>query len=154
MEDTILKGQEKLLFEKMNYRIIDHTSDFGLQIFASDLKTLFADTAHAMIDQITDISRLKGLNEYHLHVTGNDRPDLMVNWLREVLYLWTGEEKLVKRARILSLSEYELSAKVKYDTYKSDHHIIKNEIKAVTYHQIQVKSLPDEHWMSQIIFDV
>ena len=137
----------------MNYRIIDHTADFGLQIFASDLKTLFADAAHAMINQITDVNRLKGLNEYHVHVTGSDRPDLMVNWLREVLYLWTGEEKLVKRARILSLSEYELSAKVTYDTYEPDHHIIKNEIKAVTYHQIQVKSVPDG-WEAQIIFDI
>ena len=137
----------------MKYRIIDHTADFGLQIFASDLKTLFADAAHAMIDQITDINRLKGSNEYHVHVTGSDRPDLMVNWLREVLYLWTGEEKLVKKARILSLSEYELSAKVMYDTYEPDHHIIKNEIKAVTYHQIQVKSVPDG-WETQIIFDI
>ena len=138
----------------MKYRIIDHTADFGLQIFASDLKTLFADAAHVMIDQITDINRLKGLTEYDIHVTGSDRPDLMVNWLREVLYLWTGEEKLVKKARIISLSEYELSAKVMYDTYEPDRHIIKNEIKAVTYHQIQVKSLPDGRWMSQIIFDV
>lgn len=138
----------------MKYRTIDHISDFGLQIFASDLKTLFADAAHAMIDQITDINRLKGLNEYHVHVTGSDRSDLMVNWLREVLYLWTGEEKLVKRARILSLSENELSAEVMYDTYEPDRHIIKNEIKAVTYHQIQVKNLPDGRWMSQIIFDV
>ncbi|HUV51360.1 MAG TPA: archease [Anaerolineae bacterium] len=137
----------------MNYRIIDHTSDFGLRVFASDIKTLFADAAHAMIDQITDINELKGLNEFHVHVTGSDWPDLMVNWLREVLYLWTGEEKLVKRAQILSLSEYELSAKVMYDTYEPDRHIIKNEIKAVTYHQIYVKSLPNG-WETQIIFDV
>ncbi|MEA3429226.1 MAG: archease [Thermodesulfobacteriota bacterium] len=138
----------------MKYRIIDHTADFGLQVFASDLKTLFADAAHAMFDQVTDINRLKGLTEYHVYVTGSDWPDLMVNWLREVLYLWTGEEKLVKKARILSLSEYELSAKLLYDTYEPDRHIIKNEIKAVTYHQIQVKNLPDRRWMSQIIFDV
>ncbi len=137
----------------MKYRIIDHTADFGLQVFASDLKILFADAAYAMIDQITDVNRLKGLNEYHIHVTGSDWPDLMVNWLREVLYLWTGEEKLVKKARILSLSEYELSANVTYDTYEPDYHIIKNEIKAVTYHQIQVKSVPDG-WETQIIFDV
>jgi len=137
----------------MNYRIINHTADFGLQISASDIKTLFADAAHAMIDQITDINRLKGLNEYDVHISGSDRPDLMVNWLREVLYLWTGEEKLVKKARILSLSEYELSAKVMYDTYEPNRHIIKNEIKAVTYHQIQVEKGP-LGWESKIIFDV
>jgi SHS2 domain-containing protein len=46
----------------MTYRIIDHTADFGLEIFAPDLKTLFADAAHAMFEQIVDINSLKGLN--------------------------------------------------------------------------------------------
>ena len=137
----------------MKYRIIDHTADFGLEIFAPDLKTLFADAAHAMFEQIVDIKNLKGLNEYHVHVKGIDWPDLMVNWLREVLYLWAGAEKLVKNTQILSLSEYELFSKITGDDYEPDCHIIKNEIKAVTYHQIKVQKIQDG-WMSQIIFDV
>jgi SHS2 domain-containing protein len=78
----------------------------------------------------------------------------MVNWLREVLYLWTGSERLVKNTQILSISEYELCSKITGDNYKPGCHIIKNEIKAVTYHQIEVKKLPDGSWISQIIFDV
>ena len=77
----------------------------------------------------------------------------MVNWLREVLYLWAGAEKLVKNTQILSLSEYELFSKITGDDYEPDCHIIKNEIKAVTYHQIEVQKIQDG-WMSQIIFDV
>jgi SHS2 domain-containing protein len=138
----------------MKYETIDHTADFGIHVFGADAKDLFANAAFALFDLITDINALKGLNEHEVHITGDDWPDTMVNWLRELLYLWTCKEMLVKTANISYLTEHELTAKVNFDPYDPDRHEIRNEIKAVTYHQIDVKSLPDGRWMSQIIFDV
>ncbi|MDL1979922.1 MAG: archease [Deltaproteobacteria bacterium] len=138
----------------MKYETIDHTADFGIHIFGADAKDLFANAAFALFDLITDIDALKGLNEHEVRITGDDWPDTMVNWLRELLYLWTCKEMLVKTATISYLTEHELTARVNFDPYDPDRHEIKNEIKAVTYHQIDVKSLPDGRWMSQIIFDV
>jgi SHS2 domain-containing protein len=86
-------------------------------------------------------------------VSGDDWPDLMVNWLREVLFFWSGKEKLVKKALILSLSENELTAKIDFDPYVPGHNVIKAEIKAVTYHQIHVGSGPSG-WEAKVIFDV
>jgi len=139
--------------KQMRYKLIDHTADFGIHVFGSDPKDLFTNAALAMVNQITDIDALKGTVEHNLNITGADWSDLMVNWLRELLYLWTGKEMLVKTAEILSIAEQKLSAKVKSDPFDPDRHEIKNEIKAVTYHQIQVNSGPDG-WDSKIIFDV
>ena len=96
---------------------------------------------------------LAGFDSCHIEVSGDDWCDLMVNWLREVLYLWNGKELLVKKARILSLSETQLSATIEYDPFNPDRHVIKTEIKAVTYHQIQVTGSP-AGWESRIIFDI
>ena len=137
----------------MKYRLIDHTADFGIHVFGSDSKDLFANAVHAMFDLITEIDSLKGLDAFYIRVTGDDWPDLMVNWLREILFLWNGKEMLVKTAQILSLSKNDLSAKVIFDPYDPDIHTIKTEIKAVTYHQIQVNSGP-AGWEAKIIFDV
>ncbi|MES0446520.1 MAG: archease [Desulfobacterales bacterium] len=137
----------------MKYRLIDHTADFGLHVYGSDSKELFANAAYAMFDLITDVGKLEGLDDCNIQVEGDDWPDLMVNWLRELLYFWNGKEMLVKTADILSLSESDLSAIVKFDQYAPDRHIIKTEIKAVTYHQIQVISGPSG-WDAKIIFDV
>jgi len=137
----------------MRYKLIDHTADFGIHVLGSDSIELFTNAAHALFDLITEIDTLKGLDKKTIRVTGEDRPDLMVNWLRELLYLWNGKEKLVKTVHILSLTEYALSANVMTDSYDPDHHIIKTEIKAVTYHQIQVSSGPSG-WEAKIIFDV
>lgn len=137
----------------MTYKITDHTADFGMHVFGSDLQDLFTNAGHALYDVITDVERLKGIDMYEIHVTGDDWPDLMVNWLREMLFFWTGKELLVKKVTVLSISEYELTASVSADPYNPDHHIIKDEIKAVTYHQIQVNR-GEAGWDSKIIFDV
>lgn len=135
------------------YRLIDHTADFGIHVFGSDSKELFANAAWAMFDLITEIDSLKGMDSCDIKISGDDWSDLMVNWLREILFLWNGKEMLVKMAHILSLSKNDLSAKVVFDQYDPDLHIITTEIKAVTYHQIQVNS-GFSGWEAKIIFDV
>jgi len=138
---------------KKTYQLIDHTADFGIQVFGSDSQELFTNAAVALFDVITEMDVLKGRNFCNIKASGEDWPDLMINWLREVLYLWNGKERLVKSVQILSLSENNISAKIYFDAYRPDRHIIKTEIKAVTYHQIQVKSSPSG-WKAQIIFDI
>jgi len=139
--------------EKSKYSVIDHTADFGIHVYGSDSKELFANAAWAVFDLITEIDQLTGLDSCDIEMSGDDWPDLMVNWLREVLYLWNGKELLVKKARITSLSETELTATLEFDPFNPDRHIIKTEIKAVTYHQIQVTG-SSHGWEAMIIFDI
>ncbi len=135
------------------YHLIDHTADFGIHVSGTDSKDLFANAALALFDVITDIDSLTGQNSCHMEVSGEDWSDLMVNWLREILYLWNGKERLVKSVNISALSANNLSAKVVFDPYDPDRHTVKTEIKAVTYHQIQVKRTPSG-WSARIIFDI
>ena len=137
----------------MQYKLIDHTADFGIHVFGSDPQKLFANAAHALFDMITEAVSLKTVETTSIRVFGEDWADLMVNWLRELLYLFNGDDKLVKQVRILSLSESELSASIQLDVFDPDRHVVKAEIKAVTYHQIQVFGGPDG-WEAKIIFDV
>ena len=136
-----------------DYQLIDHTADFGLRVKGSDPADLFAKSGLAMFDVLTDISVLKGSKVQTVRVDGDGWSDLMVNWLRELLYLWAGEEKLVSSIEIVSLSETSLTAMVTYDNFLPEKHPIESEIKAVTYHQLQVSPVGDG-WEAQIIFDV
>ena len=138
---------------KKKYKLIDHTADFGIQVFGADSQELFTNAALALFDVITETDMLKSLDSCNITASGEDWSDLMVNWLREILYLWNGKEMLVKAVQILSLSEKKISAKIYFDAYMPDRHIINTEIKAVTYHQIQVKSCPSG-WEARVIFDI
>ncbi len=137
----------------MHYKLINHTADFGIHVFGTDPVELFANAAFATFDMLTEIDSLESLKTTNLRVTGDDWSDLMVNWLRELLYFWNGKELLVKKVQILALSEKELSANVELDPFDPDRHEIKIEIKAVTYHQIQVSEGP-KGWEAKIIFDI
>jgi SHS2 domain-containing protein len=138
----------------MAYRIIDHPADFGLQVTAADLPALFAEAVRALFDVIVEVRVPAAAPEFlTLEVTGDDWPDLMVKWLREVLYQWSGEERLIRTAEILSISEYALTARLAYEPYDPERHAVLEEIKAVTYHQIRVAPVPSG-WEARVVFDI
>ena len=135
------------------YRFIDHMADGGIEIFGSDVKTLFSNAAAGLFDMITDRSRIKGKEVKTVGISGEDWADLMVNWLRELLYLWHVKEWLVETVRISEISTRKLTARIKYDRFDPDRHALKTEIKAVTYHQVRVARQMDR-WEARVIFDL
>jgi len=137
----------------LTYRRIDHTADLGIEIYGLSPAALFENAALALFDQIIDPAGVKGARKDHLTIHATDWPDLMVNWLRELLFFWNGKELLVKKAEILSITGTRLSARIVYDSYDPGQHTIINEIKAVTYHQIRVEEGP-YGWKATVIFDV
>ena len=137
----------------MPYTLIDHTADLGVRVRASGLRELFEEAAAALFDLITNRGRVTGAVERALAVQGRDRPDLMVNWLRELLYLWNGNQLLVARTRVEALDETRLAARVWTAAYDPRRHELRHEIKAVTYHGITVRPA-DEGWEAVVIFDV
>jgi len=138
---------------KQGYRFTEHTADFGLEIFGVDAGDLFVQAARALTDLITDPKRLQGRDQQTLTVRGDDWADLMVNWLRELLYLWNGREQLVCDVALATLEQMRLVAMVTTDAYNPDVHPIRNEIKAVTYHQIEVGPYK-AGWRARVIFDI
>lgn len=138
---------------KKEYRLFDHTADFGIHVFGKNGVDLFQNAAFAMYDQITDLSRLRSAKSIPITVTGDDWMELMFNWLRELLYLWSGRQLLVHSTRVDAISEYNLHTAVFVDPYDPYRHSIQSDIKAVTYHQLRVDRT-STGWEASIIFDV
>jgi SHS2 domain-containing protein len=138
---------------KPGYRFIDHTADFRLEIFGVDEKDLFVQAAKALTDLITDPKGLQGSCQQRVTVSGEDWSDLMVNWLRELLYLWNGEEQFICDVALQLLEPTRLEATVTTEAYCAGRHSIRNEIKAVTYHQIDVRPYKTG-WRARVIFDI
>jgi SHS2 domain-containing protein len=137
----------------MPYTLIDHTADIGIHVTGDSLKSLFANAATAMFEQIIDISKLNGRHKKQISVTGLDRHDLLINWLRELLSFWTINTNLVKNVEILDLNETQIKADVVYDSYTPDTYDINKDIKAVTYYGVSVDRITDG-WEVTVIFDV
>jgi SHS2 domain-containing protein len=138
---------------RVPFRFIDHTADVGVHAFGTDPAELFVNAARAMLTILTDTAAIRGRTHRRIEVEGRDWPDLMVNWLREVLYLWNGEALLADRIRIEHISEGRLGADLTVQPYDPQRHAVAAEIKAVTYHQISVQQALTG-WEAKIIFDV
>jgi SHS2 domain-containing protein len=77
----------------------------------------------------------------------------MVDWLTELLYLHEVESLLFKKFKVESVGEDGLRARVKGEPFEEGVHVIKTGVKAVTYHQIEVRQ-EKEGWRARIIFDL
>ncbi|MFH2098810.1 MAG: archease, partial [Pseudomonadota bacterium] len=84
---------------------------------------------------------------------GEDPADLLVNWLREILFLFWSEGLLVCQVRIQEVSGTFLTAEILGETFRPDTHPVGEEIKAVTWHQARV-ARENNGWTAQVIFDV
>ena len=137
----------------MKYKLIDHTADFGIEVYGANYETLFINAAEAMFELILESVPAAGSESVRIEVAGMDRTDLLINWLRELLYLFNGEGRIAVSIEISSLTENKVSADVCFDTYSAEVHVIRNEIKAVPYHQADIRKIK-EGLAAKIIFDV
>ncbi|HUH66890.1 MAG TPA: archease [Syntrophales bacterium] len=135
------------------YKQFDHTADIGVEALGKTPKELFANAAFAVFDILTDLKHINPAVEKKIAVDGDGWEDLLINYLREILYLYNGEGLLLKEFLIDKIDERHLEGRVSGEPFDPARHRINTEIKAVTYHQAEVK---EEHgmWQGRVIFDV
>ena len=137
----------------MPYQTIDHTADIGIAVQADNLEALFMEAARAVSALIFGQRTLAAAETVTIAVKGSDWPDLIINWLRELLFLWNGENRIIGPVAIRKIEPFTLKATVPVDNTPCDPLDIFNEIKAVTYHAIEVEQ-KDGGWQARIIFDI
>ena len=133
--------------------MLNHTADFGILVRGKDIKNVFKKAAFVMMHIMVDGKTTERSKETKLSIDGKDLPELMVNWLGEILYLFNGEKEVVNDIQIDAISRSHLDATLKISPFEPDLHEILREIKAVTYHQIEVAKKND-CWETKIIFDM
>jgi len=143
-----------------DYKFFDHTADIGVEIFGRTKKELFANAARALFDIIIENIKNNGrsageikVRQKTIIIEGEDAADLMVNFLRELLYVFNGENWVVNHCEVLDCGKKKLTANLTGATYNRVRHLIKTEIKAVTYSGLKVEK-QKSGWKARIIFDV
>jgi SHS2 domain-containing protein len=135
------------------FEILDHTADIGIIVYGEDLKALFENAGEAFFHLITDMRRVRRSVRRRIEIGKESLERLMVDWLSELLYLHDVEYLLFKEFKVESVGENGLKAIVKGEPFQEGVHVIKTEVKAVTYHQIEVRK-ENGRWRAQIIFDL
>jgi SHS2 domain-containing protein len=135
------------------FEVLDHTADIGIIVYGEDLKALFENAGEAFFHLITDMKRVRRRIRRRIEIGKESLERLMVDWLSELLYLHDVENLLFREFKIESVGEDGLRAMVRGEPFQEGVHVIKTEVKAVTYHQIEVRK-ENGKWRAQIIFDL
>ena len=135
------------------YEIFDHTADMGVRVFGRTVEEVFVNAAYALFDQWTDLRKVRKQISQEISVQGSDREDLLIRWLGELLFLGESRGFLFKEFTIRRLDSTSLKAIARGEIFDPSRHCFKTEIKAVTYHQVEVKEA-DGKWEGRVIFDV
>ena len=135
------------------FEVLDHTADIGLVVYGEDLESLFENAGQAFFHLITDLKKVRLRTERRIEIGKESLERLMVDWLTELLYLHEVEDLLFKKFEVESVGEEGLKARVKGEAFQKGVHVIKTGVKAVTYHQIEVRK-GKKGWRAQIIFDL
>jgi SHS2 domain-containing protein len=135
------------------YETFDHTADIGIRAFGRTPEEVFIHAAEALFNVLTDLGSIRGQLTREVEVRGSDLEDLLVRWLGELLYLCEGEGYLFREFSIVQLTPTSLKAAARGERFDPARHEFKTEIKAVTYHQVEV-SQKGETWVGKVIFDL
>lgn len=142
-----------------SWQSIDHTGDAGILVRAGTREALHEQAAAAMFEILLDPATVRPECSWPVAVEGQDREDLMVRWLSELLFLHETRGIALARFEILQLTDRELSATVYGEPLDASRHVLRTMLKAVTYHALLVTedrlgSAGDDGWTARIIFDV
>jgi SHS2 domain-containing protein len=135
------------------YEIIEHTADIGVKAYGKSLSEAFANAAKAMFDIITDNSEIESVGEYKIQLEANDLEQLLVDWLGELLFLNAAKNLVFNFFNVdLDDKKFRLTAHVFGEKFDISKHKIGVEIKAVTYHILEVRNKRPYH--VQVLFDI
>jgi SHS2 domain-containing protein len=136
------------------YKVFNHTADLGIEVTGRTKGELFTKAALSLMDIVVEKKGTgASLKEKALTVEGSDPADLLINFLREILYLFNGEALIIGKCEITKCSNKTLDARLLLEPYNKKKHVMKTEIKAVTYHGLSIKRTKTE-WVARVIFDV
>ncbi len=139
----------------MQFKILEHTADIGIEVYGKGLPQLFQSAAVGMFSLMVESKGVSEKKRLHIELNSEDREGLLVAWLNELLYYFNVKKVIPVTYRI-RIEDSSLSAWIKGIEFQISKARPKLEVKAATYHQLEVipPAKDSPLWKARIIFDV
>ena len=135
------------------YEFFDHTADVGIRVFGNSLAELFENAGFALFDIITDIAKVREREKRCITISRDSVDELLVEWLNSLLYLHATELLLCSKFHVQEIAQQSLTGEAWGEIFQDHRHVIKTEVKAVTYHGLNVHQ-DNGLWKATVVLDV
>ena len=129
------------------------TADLLVAATGETLGEAFAQLALGMFNMMTPISGIAEREEFTLEAQGIDLESLLFNLMDEFLFI-TDVEFLVPNSVdiVVDIENLKATAACKGERFSASTHEVGIQIKAVTYHMMEIKETTDG-WYVRMVFD-
>ena len=137
----------------MGYEVIGHTADIRLKVWGLTEKELFRDALLGMmyiIKMQNSKSKNQNLRKRTIKIEADDVTALLVDFLNEALYQSHTNKEIYNEVKFNQLTDKNLETElIGFSVREFD-----EDIKAVTYHEAEIKKRPDGQFETTLIFDI
>ncbi len=122
------------------YRYLDHMTDAVIEAYGDSLEEAFENAARGLNDTMIELKTVKPNKEIKISAVGHDLHALLFDWLDKVMLLLVSDGFAMSEfsVKIKQNGSYTLEGVAKGERLDLVRHCYKLEIKAVTYHDMQV----------------
>jgi len=125
------------------FRFLEYIGDEYIEAYGSSLEEAYSNAALAMFETMTDTSKVEPKVEETIEVEDHDLKSLLYSWLEALLVRNGTENKLYSKFIVEKITcdkdSYKLKAKVFGEYFDQNKHPSKTEVKAVTYHLMEIE---------------
>lgn len=121
------------------YEYFDVTADIGFKAYGKNLNEAFENASLAMFNIITDTADVVPEKEISFEITSEDEVSLLYDYLEELLFFHEVEFMLFSEFHVEIDDDLHLQATIKGEPIDWDRHERKTEIKAITFHKMDVR---------------
>ena len=134
------------------YEYFDVTAAIGFKSYGKTLNEAFENAGLAIFNIISDTSNIEPEREITFKIRSEDEISLLYDYLEELLFYHEVEFMLFSEFHVEIDDELKLKATIKGEDIDWTKHERKTEIKAITFHKMDVKKQSD--WQLQVIVDL
>ncbi len=134
--------------EKQKFEFREHTADIYIVAYGATLEEAFENAALATFEAMTNTKEITPEHEEKVRVEGYDEKALLYNWIETLLVKFEVTENLYSKFKIQNIQKtnaaYLLKATIQGEKFDPTKHSQRVGVKAVTYHQMEIKKTPNK----------
>lgn len=134
------------------WTLLDHTADIRLEVRGATLAELFENAALGMMDLLLSGASIAAATEVVISLEEETAEELLVSWLREILFQYQTAGLVVSRVEIADISTNSVTGKLQCGVPPVNFQP-EIEIKGVTYHGLTVQT-HDWGYSAKVVFDI
>ena len=139
--------------EDKKYRVIRKSSELSIRLAGDSLQRILADAGAALFDLLVDMTAVEARESVTLEVEGLDNDDLMINWMRELLYEYQVSGYMLKEFDIHESGEFFVRAEARGEKFDPDRHEEREAIGAVDERLSHLGKMGSQ-WTAQVSFEL